>query len=79
MDTWKSLAENLGNDFRLVLMDLKGHGYSDRPRDSHYSTQDQADIVVGLMENLKLTNVILVGHSFWWATLMVLVLRYWQL
>jgi pimeloyl-ACP methyl ester carboxylesterase len=64
MDTWKSLAENLGNDFRLVLMDLKGHGYSDRPRDSHYSTQDQADIVVGLMENLKLTNVILVGHSY---------------
>jgi pimeloyl-ACP methyl ester carboxylesterase len=63
MDTWQSLAENLGNDFHLVLMDLKGHGYSDRPRDSHYSPQDQADIVVGLMEHLKLANVVLVGHS----------------
>jgi pimeloyl-ACP methyl ester carboxylesterase len=63
MDTWRFLIEDLRKEFRLVRLDLKGHGYSDRPRDRRYSVQDHADIVIGLMEHLKLTNAVLVGHS----------------
>ena len=63
MDTWRFLIEDLRKVFRIVLLDLKGHGYSDRPRDPRYSVQDHADIVIGLMEHLKLTNAVLVGHS----------------
>ena len=63
MDTWRFLIEDLGKEFRLVRLDLKGHGYSDRPRDRRYSVQDHADIVLGLLEHLKLTNAVLVGHS----------------
>ena len=63
MDTWRFLIEDLRKEFRIVHLDLKGHGYSDRPRDPRYSVQDHADIVIGLMEHLKLTSAVLVGHS----------------
>lgn len=63
LDTWRFIAEDLKKEHRLILVDLKGHGFSDRPRDSHYSLIDHAEIVTGLMEHLRLSDVILVGHS----------------
>ncbi len=63
MDSWRFLVEPFKKDYRLVLMDLKGHGYSDRPIDGRYSLQDHADIVIELMKHLKLSGAILVGHS----------------
>ncbi len=50
-------------EYRLVFLDLKGHGYSDRPRDERYSLEDHAEVVTGLVEHLGLSNVVLVGHS----------------
>lgn len=63
IDTWRFIVDPLKNDYRLILIDLKGHGYSDRPRDSRYSLEDQAEIVTGLMRYLKLSEVAVVGHS----------------
>jgi pimeloyl-ACP methyl ester carboxylesterase len=63
MDTWRLLVKDLGNEFRLVFIDLRGHGYSARPPDSRYSIQDQADAVFALMEHLGLKGAVLVGHS----------------
>jgi pimeloyl-ACP methyl ester carboxylesterase len=63
MDTWRLLVKDLRDEFRLVFLDLRGHGYSARPRDSRYSIQDHADAVFGLMEHLGLKSAVLVGHS----------------
>ena len=63
MDTWRLLEKDLGNEFRLVFLDLRGHGYSARPPDSRYSIQDQTDAVFGLMEHLGIRSAVLVGHS----------------
>ena len=63
MDTWRLLVKDLRDEFRLVFLDLKGHGYSARPRDSRYSIEDHAGAVVGLMEHLGLKSAVLVGHS----------------
>lgn len=63
MDTWRYLEGALKSEYRLVFLDLKGHGYSDRPRDERYSLEDHAEVVMGLVEHLKLSNVVLVGHS----------------
>ena len=63
MDTWRFLVKDLGHEFRLVFIDLRGHGYSARPPDSRYSIQDQADAVFGLMEHLGIKSAVLVGHS----------------
>ncbi len=64
MDSWRFFVKPFEKDYRLVLLDLKGHGYSDRPMDDRYSLQDHADVVSGLIKHLKLSHVILVGHSF---------------
>lgn len=64
LDSWRFMVEAFKDEYRLVLLDLKGHGYSDRPRDSRYSVRDQAEIVIGLLEHLGVSNVVLVGHSF---------------
>ena len=63
MDTWRLLVKDLRDEFRLVFLDLRGHGYSARPRDSRYSIQDHADAVFALMEHLGLNSAVLVGHS----------------
>lgn len=64
IDSWRFLVEPFKKDYRLVLLDLKGHGYSDRPADARYSPRDHADVVIGLIKSLQLSHVILVGHSF---------------
>ncbi|MBI4529143.1 MAG: alpha/beta hydrolase [Deltaproteobacteria bacterium] len=74
-DSWRYLVKAFKEDYRLVLLDLKGHGYSDRPYDYRYSIQDHADIVSGLISHLKLSNVILVGHSFGSAVALFAALR----
>ncbi|HWP60846.1 MAG TPA: alpha/beta fold hydrolase [Candidatus Acidoferrales bacterium] len=64
LETWRFIAPPLERQFRLVLLDLKGHGLSDRPLDERYSIQAQAEIVLGLMRHLHLKQAVLVGHSF---------------
>jgi pimeloyl-ACP methyl ester carboxylesterase len=64
LDTWRYITDALKIDHRLILLDLKGHGFSDRPGDEKYSLNDHADIVLGLIRHLGLKDVILVGHSF---------------
>jgi pimeloyl-ACP methyl ester carboxylesterase len=64
LETWRYIADDLGTGHRLILLDLKGHGFSDRPPDDKYSLQDHAEIVLGLIRRLGLKEVILVGHSF---------------
>lgn len=64
LDTWRYITDSLQVDHRLVLLDLKGHGFSDRAPDEKYSLKDHADIVLGLVRHLGLKDVVLVGHSF---------------
>ena len=64
LDTWRYMVDALKNEYRLVLLDLKGHGFSDRPHDERYSVQDHARVVMGLINHLGLQNVVMVGHSF---------------
>lgn len=75
LDSWRFIEDALKNEYRLILLDLKGHGYSDRPRDDRYSPQNHAEIVMGLMEYLNLTNVVLVGHSFGSAVALLVALK----
>jgi pimeloyl-ACP methyl ester carboxylesterase len=64
LDSWRYITDPLKVDHRLVLLDLKGQGFSDRPPDEKYSLKDHADVVLGLIRHLGLKEVIIVGHSF---------------
>ncbi len=49
--------------FRLYLLDLKGFGFSSKPRDDRYGPEDQAAVVISFMKALGLRHAVLVGHS----------------
>ncbi|MFC9793097.1 alpha/beta fold hydrolase [Streptomyces sp. NPDC127584] len=48
---------------RALLVDLLGHGLSDRPTDFDYRMESQAAAVAAVLDHLALTGVDLVGHS----------------
>jgi pimeloyl-ACP methyl ester carboxylesterase len=48
---------------RSLVIDLLGHGYSDKPLDFGYGLQDHARTIVALIDALGLTDCGLVGHS----------------
>jgi pimeloyl-ACP methyl ester carboxylesterase len=53
----------LARSFRVTAFDLRGHGYSDVPRDG-YTSADQAADVLAIMDALEIDHATLVGHSF---------------
>jgi pimeloyl-ACP methyl ester carboxylesterase len=50
-------------EYRAVLIDLLGHGYSDRPRTYDYSMASQAANGAALRDHLGLKGCIVIGHS----------------
>ena len=62
--TWDDLAVLLaGNRYTLYLLDLKGSGKSEKPRDGSYRPEDHASHVLDVIEGFSLRGVVLVGHS----------------
>jgi pimeloyl-ACP methyl ester carboxylesterase len=61
--SFRHLIPELAKDHRAVAIDLKGFGYSGRPRKSNYSLAEQARLVVRLMDMLGIERASAVGHS----------------
>jgi 2-(acetamidomethylene)succinate hydrolase len=60
---WLPVMERLAADFRVVAIDQRGHGRSDRPADAAYAARDFAADVVALIAALGGEPAILIGHS----------------
>lgn len=60
--TWTPIAEALAAHFRVVALDLRGHGDSDKP-DGHYTWPEVVGDMPGFIDALGLTDILLVGHS----------------
>ncbi|MGW3471274.1 alpha/beta fold hydrolase [Saccharopolyspora sp. NPDC000995] len=60
--TWDPVARVLARDYRVVCMDMRGHGDSDWSR-AGYRVHSMARDVHGLIDALALAPVRLVGHS----------------
>lgn len=60
--SWLPVMTNLGNDARLLIPDLRGHGQSGKP-DSGYLLDDYADDVERLLGHFDVDRPILIGHS----------------
>ena len=57
-------VEMLGRDHRLILIDARGHGSSDKPHDSSaYSGQVMAHDVVVVLDDLGIGRAAYFGHS----------------
>ncbi|MGV6846712.1 MAG: alpha/beta fold hydrolase [Lutibacter sp.] len=59
---WKNLIPILSKNFRVITIDLLGHGSSENKGYIH-TMQDQAEIVKGVLNQLKLRKYVLIGHS----------------
>ena len=59
---WDAVVPALAREFRVVRLDLLGHGGSEKPREG-YSMESQADVVAGVMRRLGLRRAPVIGHS----------------
>lgn len=65
----KQMHSELAESFRLVAMDIRGHGLSDKPRDAYGNSRAWANDVRAVMEQLDLSDPLLVGWSYGGAIL----------
>lgn len=59
---WVEQEKALSSQFRVVTIDLRGHGESDAPL-WHYTLDQAADDVIGLLDYLSIRQAIFVGLS----------------
>ena len=59
---WKDVFDPLSEQFRVIAVDLKGFGFSGKP-DGDYARRAQADLVIRLLDQLKIDRAILCGNS----------------
>lgn len=57
------LRAGLAENYRILRVDLRGRGESDKPKHGYHMRDHAADILE-LLDSLKLEKVVLVGHSF---------------
>jgi pimeloyl-ACP methyl ester carboxylesterase len=57
------IAAGLEGHFRIVSVDLRGRGLSEHPV-THYTMEDHAQDILGLMDHLGADKAIFCGHSF---------------
>jgi pimeloyl-ACP methyl ester carboxylesterase len=62
--TWRHVMPKLAKSHRVIAVDLKGFGQSDKPFDERYSVFDQAALIAQLIEDKDLRDLTVVGHSF---------------
>ena len=60
----RQLSSELADSHRLVAMDMRGHGLSDRPRDAYDDSRLWADDVDAAIQTLGLDQPILSGWSY---------------
>jgi pimeloyl-ACP methyl ester carboxylesterase len=60
----KQLHSALAKDFRLVAMDIRGHGLSEKPRDAYSDSKMWADDVQAVITALDLDKPVLSGWSY---------------
>ena len=64
-ELWRLTLDAVGNSgFRAIAIDLPPFGFSDRPADGSYTTGDQAQRIIGVLDTLGISRAIFVGHSF---------------
>jgi N-formylmaleamate deformylase len=68
---WAPVAQALESEYDVIMVDARGHGYSESPQQG-YSPLDMAADLAGLITGLDLHKPILLGHSMGAMTTLVL-------
>jgi 3-oxoadipate enol-lactonase len=74
---WALQAPVLTRDFRMVSLDQRGHGHSEKPtRGEDYSLELMAEDAYGLLQYLGIDECYLIGHSMGGMVAQVLALTH---
>lgn len=76
--TWRDIAPPLAKNHRVIALDLRGFGASDKPIDDHYTIADQAQAVEAFIRQEKLKDLTIVGHSYGGGVTLALALKLGQ-
>lgn len=63
MYTWRHLVPALASDHKVVTLDFKGFGLSDKPRNGDYSIQGHSEMVEAFIRERGYRDVTLIGNS----------------
>src|SRR5580765_6176449 len=61
--SWEAQVPVLSRNYRVITLDLPGHGKSDPPKDGKFSMTGFARAVEAVRAEAKVDRVVLVGHS----------------
>jgi pimeloyl-ACP methyl ester carboxylesterase len=73
--TFRHLVPLLARTHRVITLDLKGFGRSEKPLDGAYGPMDHAELVVAFLRQQRLSGVTLIGHSFGGAVALLATLQ----
>jgi non-heme chloroperoxidase len=63
--TWRrQMFSDLANDYRLVALDLSGHGQSDKPREGYADRRLWAADILAVTRELRMEQPVLCGWSY---------------
>jgi len=74
IEAWDELVPELEPHHRVIALDLKGFGWTDRP-EGDYSPQAQAELVHELLDQLGVDKTAVVGHSWGAAVALAVAIR----
>ncbi len=63
LESWDQLAAELSSDYRVIRMDLPGHGLTGPDEQGRYSNEQTVQFVSSFIDQLGLEDPILVGNS----------------
>lgn len=76
LHNWEGWIEPLKNDFRLISMDLLGHGLTGSSPENIYTRISQRDAIHELLQHLGIQKYIVAGNSFGGGIALEMALAY---
>ncbi|MCK5846381.1 MAG: alpha/beta hydrolase [Bacteroidales bacterium] len=59
---WNRFSEHLSKEYRVIAIDLPGHGESDMQAEIH-TMELMAESIKAVLDNLSIDNAVIIGHS----------------
>lgn len=75
---WAPMWPDLIANWRVIVLDLLGYGFSDKPTDCGYETAIQTDIYEALLDHLGIDTFTLFSHDYGDTVAQELILRHNQ-
>lgn len=74
LDNWMTIAKELGKDFEVYILDARNHGQS--PHDEVFNYQVMVEDLKEFIEEHRMINPIILGHSMGGKTAMQFAVNY---